>query len=602
MGNMKKKSLFLLFLLFCYLGNAQEFDYPTITQNILAFPTADGFGKYATGGRGGQVVTVNTLEDDENGLIIGSLRWALKQYPNEPITIVFNVSGHIRLKSILSIRRTKGLTIAGQTAPGDGICISGHKVLLGFSQNLIFRNIRIRCGSIDGAGNSVVGDQALGAENIANSIFDHCSFGWSGEEISTTSDSHFLTFQYCILHEGLYDAGHLKGQRGYGMCWGGSQTTMHHNLLAHNYSRSPRFTGAQSTDYMVYIEYLNNVNYNWGKANATYGGEIWVSNTKYHQSETNFVGNYYKPGPATKNKLSSKDKWYFFHQTVDAPVTGKYIDVPKWYFIGNVMEGNDERTKDNWKGVSIDNTTYYTIPEMRVDSFIQPINFYRNYKFDWSAYTMKGKIEDALTAYQHVLDKAGCINRDSIERRIIREVKDGTATFSGSVGEKLGIIDDPKDAEGGVGFIDYPHYEIRDINYDSDFDGMPDWWEILKGLNPNDTADRNYLTPEGYTALEVYLCELMGEKIEGELVDPVSIRELYKIDFTHYIENNTLHIRSETILDKIHVFDMCGRCCYEFYLSSNQYALDLSGFSKGSYILWITDKNKSRGVVKFYNN
>ena len=160
--------------LYCLGAFSQDFDYPTAIQNIPAFPTAEGFGKFATGGRGGKVVTVTTLEDDTLNTSPGSLRWAVNQYPNEPITIVFNVSGHIRLKKILSIRRTAGVTIAGQTAPGEGICISGHKVLLGFSENMIIRNMRFRCGIGTDETGSAVGDQTLGAENIANVIIDHC--------------------------------------------------------------------------------------------------------------------------------------------------------------------------------------------------------------------------------------------------------------------------------------------------------------------------------------------------------------------------------------------------------------------------------------------
>ena len=583
--------------LYCLGAFSQDFDYPTAIQNIPAFPTAEGFGKFATGGRGGKVVTVTTLEDDTLNTSPGSLRWAVNQYPNEPITIVFNVSGHIRLKKILSIRRTAGVTIAGQTAPGEGICISGHKVLLGFSENMIIRNMRFRCGIGTDETGSAVGDQTLGAENIANVIIDHCSLGWSGEEMSTTSDSHFITLQHCIVHEGLFRAGHHKGDRGYGICFGGSQATMHHCLLAHNNARTPRFSGAQSTDYVAYVEYINNVNYNY--INAAHGGEINGSNTKYHQSETNFVGNYYKPGPATLIYKPDKKKWNFFNQTVDAPSMGKTIDIPKWYFAGNVMEGSDELTKDNWKGVTIDNTDYYTISEMRVDTFIQPVNFFRKYKFDWKAYTMHDNIESAEKAFQTVLAKVGCVNRDSIERRIIRETKDGTATFGGVKGAGLGIIDDPTNVEGGIGYIDYPSYTPRGGNYDTDGDGMPDEWEILKGLDPNNSEDRNYVTPEGYTALEVYLCSLMGENIEGELSEPTSIKESHPMNFEYEIKDNVLILNSERPLVGLHIFDMQGRCCIMEKLSGNYHHVNLSRLFDGTYILWVVDTEGYRSAVKF---
>ncbi|MDE5727028.1 MAG: hypothetical protein K2H94_02740, partial [Duncaniella sp.] len=241
-----------------------------------AFPTAQGFGKYATGGRGGKVVKVTSLADDGSE---GTLRWAFAQYPGEPLTIVFAVSGRIDLASELRVNRPDW-TLAGQTAPGDGILIARNKVNFGGSENFIVRNVRFRSGRLDKAGN-VLTDNACGAENCSNFIFDHCSFGWSVEENMNTADSHFLTVQYSIVHEGLYNAGHSKGARGYGCQWGGSPATYHHNLLAHNNSRSCRFNGARGEDNVVFIEYVNNVNYNYGKNNC-YGGENTANISDYN--------------------------------------------------------------------------------------------------------------------------------------------------------------------------------------------------------------------------------------------------------------------------------------------------------------------------------
>lgn len=196
--------------------------------DILAFPTAGGFGKYATGGRGGKVVTVTSLDDVETQK--GTLRWAFKQYPDEPLTIVFAVSGEIALRSDLRVNRADW-TLAGQTAPGDGIVITRNKVNFGGSQNFIVRNMRFRVGQKN-YGGDINAVNAVGAENCANYIFDHCDFGWSVEENMNTADCHFLTVQYSMVHEGLYNAGHSKGARGYGCQWGGSPATYHHNLLA----------------------------------------------------------------------------------------------------------------------------------------------------------------------------------------------------------------------------------------------------------------------------------------------------------------------------------------------------------------------------------
>lgn len=239
-------------------------DYADIEQNpsqMLAFPTARGFGKFASGGRGGKVVEVTNLNDSGEG----SLRWALTEAGLSNATIVFKVSGTITLKSDIRAK-LQNVTIAGQTAPGEGILYRGGKLNLGGCNNVIIRNIRGRLGSksdeqfviddsktINEQGNALdafrkanfIAGGAIGIENAANFIIDHSCFGWSGEENMTVYDNHFTTVQWCIIHEGLYNAGHQKGARGYGCQWGGSPATFHHNLLAHNDSRSPRLQRCQ---------------------------------------------------------------------------------------------------------------------------------------------------------------------------------------------------------------------------------------------------------------------------------------------------------------------------------------------------------------------
>ena len=196
-------------------------------------------------------MTVTNLLDEPSNPPEGSLRWAVNQYPGEPVTVVFNVLGWIILKDILRIRHKGGLTIAGQTAPGEGITLDPRGISFNSagdeSVNVIMRNIRVRCGSRawDGQMLDVSNpEQTLGTENAYNLIIDHCTFGWSGEELCTNSNSFFQTYSYNIFHEGLYDAGHKKGSRGYGVCWGGSANTFTHNLLAHNLRRSPRFSAS----------------------------------------------------------------------------------------------------------------------------------------------------------------------------------------------------------------------------------------------------------------------------------------------------------------------------------------------------------------------
>lgn len=472
---------------------------------LPAFPTAEGFGKYTTGGRGGKVVKVTSLADDSKA---GTLRWAFQQYPGEPITIVFTVSGDIQLSKELRMKRSDW-TLAGQTAPGEGIQITHNKINLGGSQNFIVRNIRFRAGQKDLEGNKIE-DQALGAENCSNFIFDHCSFGWSMEENINTQDSHFLTVQNSIVHEGLYNAGHHKGARGYGTQWGGSPATYFRNLLADNQSRSPRINGARGEDYVVFLEYINNVNYNFGSNGGCYGGENTAPVTSYNgmnsAHECNFIGNYYKPGPASNKSgiVLVKSSYARDGATSWGPA--------KWYVNGNVIEGDAARTADNWKAMTAEK---YKLDEIRVDERIVPVHNYYKYSvsgnvgtYDPDSY-MIHDVETGDAAYQTVLANAGTVNRDAIERRIIEEARTGENRYGGATkGAGKGIIDTENDCEGFISYAtDYT------VPVDTDGDGMPDEWEKKHGLNPA-VADQNLVNNLGYTALEVYMNSLMGEELD----------------------------------------------------------------------------------------
>jgi pectate lyase len=594
------QSILLVFVCMgcCMAVEAQTYDFPTATQNIVSFPTAEGFGKFATGGRGGKVVTVTTLADDAVTPPEGSLRWALSQYPDEPITVVFNVSGWIILHDILRITRTAGVTIAGQTAPGEGVTLYPRMFSINGSSNIVVRNVRFRTGSHgwDGAdlikGATLV-DQALCAENTQNIIFDHCVFGWSAEEIVNNQCSHFNTFSYCLLHEGLYDAGHHKGSsRSFACQWGGSQSTFHHNMLAHNNSRSPRFQGARDQDFIVYDEYINNVNYNWGRQGSCYGGENSSTSSRYNGHQVNFCNNYYRYGPATKYRVSSP---YFASPTAGTRVS-------EWYFNGNYMDGFPEITADNKKGVQISSADKIVL----IDTFIVPAKFLPEYKFDWSAYTMKNKMQTADDAYQTVLDKVGCIVRDSIERRIIKECKNGTCTFGGDWGgtTPYGIIDDPDNAEVTLNAdstttcrVALPG-ESRAANWDSDGDGMPDEWEKANGFDPSNAGDGNYINPEGYTALEKYLDGLMGENISGTFAAPTSVRTLHAVQFGYSVADGKLAVTSADDVTEIHLFDTLGRCRLLQKAQPGVTCVDITPLSKGVYILWVTDSKGYRNAVK----
>lgn len=300
-------------------------------------------------------------------------------------------------------------------------------------------------------------------------------------------DNHYTTVQWCIIHEGLHDAGHKKGVRGYGAQWGGSPATFHHNLLAHNDSRSPRINGASNPhgDKNVFLEYINNVNFNWGRRNSCYGGENEAGEGSSH--ECNFVGNYYKPGPA-----HPQDN--VFIELSDAR-KGKQLTSPSiWYFDGNVMEG--VKVRDNWALVS--NKTPFAVEQEKSAKRLETAEYARYLT----------KAESAKKAYKTVLAKAGTIQRDAVERRVIEDVRSGQPKYQGKTANKLGIIDSPADAEG------WPQYADAQPVADHDHDGMADEWERANGLNPDDPEDgKRVVSKAGYTALEVYLCGLMGEKI-----------------------------------------------------------------------------------------
>lgn len=463
---MKKFILPVFYILSCLLFSNKAF------SQTLAFPGAEDFGKYAKGGRGGKVVEVTNLNDTG----VGSFRWAFTQYPDTPITIVFRVSGIIDLKSQLKVNRSY-FTVAGQTAPGDGICLKGQSFICngaraaslgGNHGNFQIRYIRSRPGSTLSTG--VYG---FDMENCHDAIIDHCSFSWANEEVLATYDTKNISVQWCILSEGLYNAGHAKGVRSYCGVWGGQNASYHHNLIAHQNNRTVRFNGGRAHDTFALVDYRNNVIYNWVSSSSCYGGEIEISGGFAH---TNIVNNFYKPGPATSSTLK--------FVRPDYPTSS--VAVARWHLKGNIMNGNAVRTNDNWQGVD-----FSLIPLASRDSA----------KRDTAFYVIDSiQTQTAQNAYDSVLAKVGAIYplRDSTDKRIINETRTGTAVGLGSL-NKLGIIDTPS-AVGG--WNTYNTYNVPD---DTDHDGMPDFWEDMKGLDKNNPEDRNDTLPDGYTRLEEYL-------------------------------------------------------------------------------------------------
>ena len=444
---------------------------------VRAFPGADGGGMLTTGGRGGKILHVTRLADDKNE---GSLRWAIEQKGAR--IVVFDVAGTINLTSRLEIKNGD-ITIAGQTAPGDGICLKGHNVRINTS-NVIIRFMRFRMGDTN-----EVEDDALNCytkEGFTNVIIDHCSMSWSTDECGSFYGIEGFTLQWCILSESLRISVHGKGQHGYGGIWGGKNASFHHNLLAHHDSRNPRFDHDYVSTIKGDIHYYNNVIYNWGN-NSAYGGE---SAKGAEPRRINMVNNYYKPGEAT----SSNSRTRIANPTTkcsNCNGTDQYDIVPgKFYISGNYMSGSEEVTKDNWKGVQPDDKSLIDVVKSSSYQGEQP---------SW--------MQTAEKAYTSVTDRAGAsLKRDKIDTRIAKETKEGNYTYKGSKGSTGGLIDSQEDV-GGWPSYSATEKEISTATKDTDGDGIPDYYEALFGLNKNAAdADAKTIDKKGrYTNFEMYL-------------------------------------------------------------------------------------------------
>lgn len=482
---------FLAILIFGFLACSQGSggDDPSPSgDKVLAFPGAAGGGKYTTGGRGTAVYAVTTLEDDVDNPKSGMLRYAI-QRPGRKI-IIFNVAGLIELKATLEIR-VGNVTILGQSAPGDGICLSNYPLVVN-ADNVIIRFMRFRMGDQKGK----EADALTIEKGRKNIMIDHCSCSWSTDECLSMYGVKDATVQYCIVSESLNNSVHAKGAHGYAGIWGGENTTFHHNLLAHHSSRMPRFDHDYVTKTNIGpTDYINNVVYNW-KSNSAYGGESATNSG--NQRQYNFVANYYKPGPATKSGVKSR----LLNPTTKCGNCGSSVRPGKFYLVGNIMDGSTTVSTYNWEGVFPDESSKKD--QCRSDK-----------RFALST-PMTGE-QSAGDAYETVLAKAGCsLKRDRIDERIVDEVKNGTYTYEGSNrGSDVkqsdwslcGLIDTPDDVGG------WPTYSgTKDYSLDTDKDGIPNAWETAHGLDPNDATDAKATTLQApYLNLEVYLNDIVKD-------------------------------------------------------------------------------------------
>ena len=538
---MKQNSTLILgaIALFCLI--------PAIVRAVPAFPGAEGYGATATGGRGGAVYIVTNLNDSG----AGSLRDALDH--NTPRTIVFQVSGTIHLTSNLSLKYPN-VTIAGQTAPGDGICIANGSLYGGFD-NVIIRYIRCRLGDQWPDGTENGDDDATWGRYGNTMIFDHVTASWSIDEAFSYYANNNFTAQWCLISESLRYSHHEKGPHGYGGIWGGTNSSWHHNLLAHHSSRNPRIESGVVDN----VDLRNNVIYNWG-FNSCYGGE---------NATVNIVNCYYKYGPATGSGVRSR----IANPTLQKDDSGAAI-VPhvygQWYVNGNYVYGSAAVTNDNWLGINPEGGD----AERSLCQSTTPFPV---------AATYPVTTQSAQDAYDLVLDNAGCsLVRDSVDTRIIEEVRTGTATYGGTTGEGLGIIDSQETVGGWPALTE----ETRPSGWDTDADGMPDAWEIANGLDETIAADRNdYTLDADYTNLEVYINSLVDTG--GDTTPPAAPTGLTVLtgDATVALDWDD---NSEA--------DLAGYYVYRSTTSGSDYVLVSSLLGSSGY----TDDTAENGITYFY--
>ena len=482
MKNKKKR------LISAFIGSAllaSQLAIPAVTSSaagkLVAFPGAEGAGKYATGGRGGTVYHVTNLNDSGTG----SFRDAVS---GSNRIVVFDVGGTIELKSDVVCK--SNVTIAGQTAPGgQGITLKNYKFGMG-GDNIIVRFISSRPGERgEGAGDY----DAWGGGYGSNSVIDHCSIGWANDEqFGLYSTNMNQTVQYTIVGPSNCVSYHSKGAHGFGVMFGKGQNSWHHNLICHNLSRN--FRGKVEKNQSM--DFVNNVMYDWGSQTA-YG-------TLGH---LNFVNNYYKAGPSTKG----------VHRYISIS-SGSNYETFRFYLTGNTMRNPDDsvysETMDanNWSGGIDYGNAGLVESDYRVDT---P---FAVKAADGTDASVMASLESPEAAYQNVLAHVGAAvnaqSRTKIDAQVVEETRTGTGSLTGGRVFSTVTDADVKSAidKYGIQYCDYkPYYPtaVSSTIVDSDKDGMPDAWELERGLNPNSAADANgdYLG-QGYTNIEYYINDL----------------------------------------------------------------------------------------------
>jgi len=424
-------------ILFCVLGGGLA------ARDLPAFPGAEGFGAQTPGGRGGKVIPVVNLKDSGPG----SLRAACEAEGAR--IVIFRVAGIIDLKKNIKVTEPF-LTLAGQTAPGDGVCLRGCEFEVR-THDVIVRYLRSRPGA--GSGKEV---DAIGVGSGSYEvILDHCSATWSVDECLSPSGSiSNVTVQWCLIAEGLNHSVHHKGAHGYGSlvrAVGG--LSLHHNLWAHNNARNPRLGENYHLPPYPTFDVRNNVIYNYGDICSGMTGD---------NLSVNYVANYIRPGPSSNPRHGV----IVFTDTSEA----------NYFVADNVVEGDAVATKDN--GKLFDRTEFKgkNLVTREAQAFATP----------------EIKTTSATVALEAVLKDVGATRpvRDAVDQQIVSDVRKRTGS----------IIDSPNQVGG------WPDYRTAALPVDSDGDGIPDKWEKKYRLDPNDPADANAdPDSDGYTNIEEYL-------------------------------------------------------------------------------------------------
>lgn len=540
-----------------------------LTAQTPSFPGAEGDGMFTTGGRGGTVYHVTKLTDDGSE---GTLRYAINR--NGTRTIVFDMAGIIPLSSELRIRNGN-LTIAGQSAPGDGICLKNFPVVVD-ANNVIIRFMRFRMGDEAAAAALLAGDTSYGwdgadaiwGRNQSDVMIDHCSMSWNIDECSSFYGNTRFTMQWCFMAESMRASVHSKGSHGYGGIWGGSPATFHHNILAFHDSRNPRFCGSRYTNKPENekINFINNVLYNWG-GNSGYAGE---------GGTYNMMNNYYRSGPGTKSSVSYR----IFSPNPDGGTNSQPAGVwGTFHLSGNIMHNSSQTTANNWLGLQPANLGSTNIEDLKsYIPFAMP----------------QIQMETAGDAYQSVTQKAGAsLKRDAVDIRIVNNILNGTVScVAGSNGSTGGMIDSQNDVGGWPEYTSTP----EQILADTDRDGMPDAWESSKGLNPAQIDGAAYTLSQVYTNLEVYLNELvipvMGITASVEIPN-ASTRKLKVITQPDGYASFQLDLAESTDL-ALYLYDANGRQTV-LQLNSNllpgKQELTVSGLKKGVFFYKVQSGN-----------